>query len=414
MINRPFYRVLALSLSIMVLGGIVFAQSSRPRRVKPQPAKPAEEPLLRPEPKPSPTAKNNSSRPLIDVQPVKPVVNTVGTGDTTHAYQLLQQKEFAAAAAEAKSIAAQFPNDAEAWKIAGFAELSLKQYDPAIEDLEKARNLQEVAKRQDPNTDDALAQAYVLSEKFDRALPLLVAATSRPGAQPDPSLLYFRGLAEYKTGKPLDAEKTFTAVIKANPKDTLSLFYLGQIAVGRNDLDSAIASLNRATVNDPRFAAAWTLLTSAYLRRAALNADPAKASADYLSAVRAGEGLIKVRTDAEAVTLFGQALIGSEQYVRAAAALERATLGADAKGVTFYLLGIAQSRAKNFPKAIAALQTAAQKSPDDVNVLRELGYAYEITKQYAKALTVYEKGLSLAPSDTDFKEAAERVRPFAK
>ena len=414
MTNRPFYRVLALSLSLIALGGIVVAQSSRPRRVKPQPAKPAEEPLLRPEPKPSPTAKNNSSRPLIDVQPVKPVVNTVGTGDTTHAYQLLQQKQFAAAAAEAKAIAAQFPNDAEAWKIAGFAELSLKQYDPAIEDLQRARNLQEVAKRPDPNTDDALAQAYVLSEKFDRALPLLIAATTRPGAQPDPSLLYFRGLAEYKTGKPLDAEKTFTAVVKANPKDTLSLFYLGQIAVGRNDLDGAIASLNRATVNDPRFAAAWTLLTSAYLRRAALNADPAKASADYLSAVRAGEGLIKVRTDAEAVTLFGQALIGSEQYVRAAAALERATLGPDAKGVTFYLLGIAQSRAKNFPKAIAALQTAAQKSPDDINVLRELGYAYEITKQYAKALTVYEKGLSLAPSDTDFKEAAERVRPFAK
>ncbi len=415
MTNRLFYRLLSLSLSLTVLCGIVLAQSSRPRRVRPQtPAKPAEEPLLRPEPKPSPTAKNNSNRPLIDVQPVKPVVNTVGAGDTTHAYQLLQQKQFAAAASEARAIAAQFPNDSEAWKIAGFAELSLKQYGPAIEDLQRARDLQEVSKRPDPNTDDALAQAYVLSEKFDRALPLLVAATSRPGAQPDPSLLYFRGLAEYKTGKPADAEKTFNAVVKANPKDTLSLFYLGQIAIGKNDLDGAIASLNRATVNDPRFAAAWTLLTSAYLRRAALSDEPTKAAADYLSAVRAGEGLIKVRTDAEAVTLFGQALIGSEQFVRAAAALERATLEPDAKGVTFYLLGIAQSRAKNFPKAITALQTAAQKSPDDVNVYRELGYAYEITKQYAKALAVYQKGLSLAPSDTDFKEAAERVRPFAK
>ena len=413
--NRPFYRVLSLSLSLTVLCGIVLAQSSRPRRVKPQPAKPAEEPLLRPEPKASPTAKNNTSQPLIDVQPVKPIVNTVGTGDTNHAYQLLQQKQFAAAAAEAKQIAAQFPNDSEAWKIAGFAELGLKQYAPAIEDLQKARDLQEVAKREDPNTADALAQAYVLSEKYDRALPLLVAATTRPGANPDPSLLYYRGLAEYKTGKPLDAERTFTAVVKANPKDTPSLFYLGQIALGKNDFDGAIASLNRATVNDPRFAPAWALLTSAYLRRAALNADDtAKAAADYLGAVRAGEGLIKVRTDAEAVTLFGQALIGSEQYVRAAAALERATLEPDAKGVTFYLLGIAQSRAKNFPKAIAALQTAAQKSPDDVNVYRELGYAYEITKQYAKALAVYQKGLSLAPSDSDFKEAAERVRPFAK
>lgn len=413
MINRRFYRFLSLSLSLVVLCGMVVGQSSRPRRVKPA-TKPAEDPLLRPEPKPSPTARNNANRPLIEVQPVKPVVNTVGTGDTTHAYQLLQQKQFAEAAKEAKSIAAQFPNDSEAWKIAGFAELSLKQYPLAIEDLQRALDLQQVAKREDPNTADALAQAYVLAEKFDRALPLLVAATTRSGAAPDPAMLYYRGLAEYKTGKPADAEKTFSAAVKANPKDSLSLFYLGQIAIAKNDLDSAIASLNRATVNDPRFAVAWTLLTSAYLRRAALNPDATKAAADYLSAVRAGEGLIKIKTDAEAVTLFGQALIGSEQYPRAAAALERATLQPDAKGVTFYLLGIAQSRAKNFPKAIAALQTATQKSPEDINIYRELGYAYEVTKQYAKALDAYQKGLSLAPGDTDFKEAAERVRPFAK
>jgi tetratricopeptide (TPR) repeat protein len=413
MTKKYFSSLLSIMFVVLILVGSAGAQSSRPRRVK-QPLKPAEDPLLRPEPKPSPTARNNSNRPLIDVQPVKPVVNTVGTGDTTHAYQLLQQKQFAAAAKEAGDIAAQFPNDAEAWKIAGFAELNLKQYEQAANDLQKALELQKAAQHEDVNTADALAQAFVLNEKFDRALPLLVAATTRPNSQVDPSMLYFRGLAEYKTGKLLDAERTFTAVVKANPKDSLSLFYVGQIALGKNDLDGAIAALNRATVNDPRFAAAWTLLTSAYLRRAALSDDKTKAAADYLSAVRAGEGLIKVRTDAEAVTLFGQALIGSEQYARAAAALERATLQPDAKGVTFYLLGIAQSRAKNFPKAITALQTASQKSPDDINVYRELGYAYEVTKQYPKALAAYEKGLSLAPGDTDFKDAAERVRPFAK
>jgi tetratricopeptide (TPR) repeat protein len=414
MLTRYFQQTLLLVVSSLLILSTAVAQSSRPRRVTRQPLKPAEEPLLRPEPKPSPTARNNAERPLIDVQPVKPVVNTVGSGDTSHAYQLLQQKQFAEAAKEAKALAAQFPNDPEVWKIAGFAELNLKQYSQAVDDLEKAMNLQEVSKREDVNTADALAQAYVLSEKFDRALPLLVTATTRPGAPPDPAMLYYRGLAEYKTGKLAAAEKTFNTVVKANPKDSASLFYLAQIAVGKNDLDSAIASLNRVTVIDSRFAAAWTLLTSAYLRRAALATDTTKSAADYLNAVRAGEGLIKVRTDADAVTLFGQALIGSEQYPRAAAALERASLGSDAKGVTFYLLGIAQSRAKNFPKAIAALQTASQKSPDDINVYRELGYAYEVTKQYAKALAAYEKGLSLAPNDSDFKESAERVRPFAK
>jgi tetratricopeptide (TPR) repeat protein len=414
MLNRYFQRILLPGVFTLIIVGTAGAQTSRPRRVTKPPQKPAEEPLLRPEPRPSPTARNNADRPLIDVQPVKPVVNTAGAGDTAHAYQLLQQRHFAEAAKEAKALAAQFPNDPEAWKIAGFAELNLKQYALAIVDLEKAINLQEVLKREDINTADALAQAYVLSEKFDRALPLLVTATTRPGATPDPAMLYYRGLAEYKMGKLADAEPTFNAVVKANPKDSASLFYLAQIAVGKNDLDSAIAALNRVTVIDAKFAAAWTLLTSAYLRRAALSTDSTKSAADYLNAVRAGEGLIKVRTDAEAVTLFGQALIGSEQYTRAAAALERATLGADAKGVTFYLLGIAQSRAKNFPKAITALQTASQKSPDDVNVYRELGYAYEVTKQYVKALAAYEKGLSLAPSDTDFKESAERVRPVAK
>ncbi len=413
MVNRSFQWVVSIAALTLLLC-TVNAQSSRPRRVRPAPAKPAEEPLLRPEPKPSPTARHNPNVPLLDVQPVKPVVNPNATGDTAHAYQLLQQKQFAAAAKEAKSIAANFPNDAEAWKIAGFAELNLKQYAAAAEDLEKALSLQRAAKQEDPNTVDALAQAYVLAEKFEPALPLLVIATNRTGATPDAAMLYYRGLAEYKTGKTAEAERTFNSVIKLNPKDSLSLFYLGQLALAKNDLDASIAALNRATLNDPRLASAWTLLTSVYLRRAASSADTAKAESDYLNAVRAGEGLIKVRTDAEAITLFGQALIGAGQYARAATALERAALGSDAQGVTFYLLGVAHSRSKNFPKAVAALESAAAKTPSDVNIYRELGYAYEVSKQYSKALAAYQKGANLAPADADFKESIERVRPFAK
>ncbi len=409
-----FRRALVIGAAVATLTGVVTAQSSRPRRVKPQPAKPAEEPLLRPEPQSSSTARTNPNAPLLDVQPVRPVVNNIASGDTSQAYQLLQQRQFAAAAKAARDIAAQFPNDPEAWKIAGFAELNLKQYAEAARDLGKAVELQRAARQEDPNTADALGQAYVLSENFERALPLLVAATTRAGTQPDSLMLYYRALAEYKTGKVAEAERSFNSVVKLNAKDSLSLFYLAQIALGKNDLDGAIAALNRATLNDSKMASAWLLLTSAYLRRAGGSADQAKADADYLSAVRAGEGLIKVRTDAEAVTLFGQALIGSQQYARAAAALERAALDPQAKGVTFYLLGVAHSRTKSFPKAIAALQSAAAKTPDDVNVFRELGYAYEVTKQYAKALSAYEKGLGLLPSDPDFKEAADRVRPFAK
>ena len=405
----------------MLAASVIQAQSTRPRRATKQTKttasaeKPASDPLLRPEPQATPTTRRTSSSDsLLDVQPVRPVANTVSSADTKHAYLLLEQKQFAAAAKEAKELTVTYPNDPEAWKIAGFAELNLKQYDNAAKDLEKAVELQRRSKQDDPNTESALGQAYVLGEKYQEALPYLVAATSRNAEKPDAMMLYYRAIAEYKTGKTADAEKTFNAVVKLNPKDSLSLFYLAQIALAKNDIDGAIASLNRATVNDARLSGAWTLLTSAYLRRAAMSTDPAKAEEDYLNAVRAGEGLIKLRTDPEAVTLFGQALIGSKQFARAASALERATSAPDATGVTYYLLGVAHSRAGALPKAIAALETAAKKSPDDVNVYRELGYAYEVSKQYAKALAAYQRGSALAPSDPDLKESIERVKPFAK
>ncbi|HMH43309.1 MAG TPA: tetratricopeptide repeat protein, partial [Pyrinomonadaceae bacterium] len=211
-----------------------------------------------------------------------------------------------------------------------------------------------------------------------------------------------------------DAEKTFNAAVKANPKDAASLLYLGQMALARKDLDTAIATLNRATVNDPRLASAWYLLTSAYLRRATSSTDETKASADYLGATRAGEALTRLRSDEEALGLYARALIGAQQYARAATVLESPAANANVSGITLYLLGLSYSRANNFPKAIAALERAVAKTPNDVNSYRELGYDYEKTKQYPKAFTTYQKALTIAPDDADFKEALERMRPFAK
>lgn len=406
--NHKFRPVLMTVCAALALTISVQAQSSRPRRVKPPPP----DTLLGPEPKSPPATDKNA--PLLDVKPAKPVGGAPVSTDTTHAYQLLQQKQYAAAAKEAKQIAANDPGNSEAWKIAGFSEFYLKQYDEASDDLQKALNLQRRASQEDPNTLDALAESYVLAEKFAQALPLLVTVTTRPGAKPDPSFLYYRGLAEFKTGKTADAEASFNAAVKANPKNAPSLLYLGQIALTRNDLDTAISTLNRATLNDPRLGSAWFLLTSAYLRRAVSSNDDAKSNADYLGAVRTGETLTRLRSDEEALGLYGRALIGAQQYARAAAALERAAANDNASGITLYLAGLAHSRANNFPKAITALERALIKSPNDVNVHRELGYDYEKTKQYAKAFAVYQKALEVAPNDADFKASLERVRPFAK
>ncbi|HVG39730.1 MAG TPA: tetratricopeptide repeat protein, partial [Pyrinomonadaceae bacterium] len=296
----------------------------------------------------------------------------------------------------------------------------LKRYEPAAADLQRAYDLQRAAKEDDANTVDALGQAYARLEKFEQALPLLVAATTRKpaagaaNAQPDPLMVYYRGLAEYRTGKQAEAESSFNQVVKLDPKNSVALFYLGRIAYERNDLDASISGLNRATLNDSGMTSAWALLLNAYLRRAAAATVPAKADADYVSAVRAGEGLLRVANDETAAAMLGQALVGAKQFARATTVLERFAVGDKVQGSTLYLLGVSYSRIKNFPKAVGALERAREKTPQDVNIYRELGYAYEVSKQYAKALAVYEKALELAPDDADFKESAERVRPVAK
>ncbi|HEY6045999.1 MAG TPA: tetratricopeptide repeat protein, partial [Pyrinomonadaceae bacterium] len=256
-------RTLLILIAVSILGTVnqAGAQSTRPRRVKPP------DTLLGPEPTQPP--KTNQNAPLIDVKPTKPVGDAPVSSDTTHAFQLFQQKQYAAAAKEAKQIAASDPANAEAWKLAGFSEFYLKQYDEASEDLQKALDLQRSAKQEDPHTVDALAESYVLAERFDRALPLLVLVTARQTATPDPLFLYYRGLAEFKTGKTAEAEKSFNAAVKINPRNTASLFYLGRMAFERKDYDAAISWLNRATTSDARLADAWSLLTYAYLNRGA-------------------------------------------------------------------------------------------------------------------------------------------------
>src|SRR5215213_4734034 len=194
-------RFIALSAIFLLANTAIYAQSTRPRRANKQSAQttktPADDPLLRPEPQPSPTARRTSSNDsLLDVQPVRPVANTVAPADTKHAYLLLEQKQFAAAAKEARELTASYPNDPEAWKIAGFAELNLKQYAEAAKDLDKAVELQRSSKQEDPNTESALGQAYVLAEKYQEALPLLVAATDRDASRPDALMIYYRGISE--------------------------------------------------------------------------------------------------------------------------------------------------------------------------------------------------------------------------
>ncbi len=336
-----------------------------------------------------------------------------GTGSTAHAFSLLEQKQYDAALAEARQLSTADPKNSEAWKIAGYAEFYLKRYAEAASDLERALELRSAAGEKDTKTEDALGQAYFFAEKYEQALPLLVAATTRAGAKPDANALYYRAITEMNLKRTEDAERSFGEVLKVDPKNKFALLYVGQLAFGRQDYATAVNMLNRVTLADPTFAQGWELLTQAYMYRGR-SATGAAADADFLSAVRAADSLARVRPDARSALLQGQALVFAKQFPKAVVSLERAAASPQAPDETFYMLGYAQVQSKNFPKAITALETAAAKTPQNAEVYRLLGFSYESSQNYTKALAAYEKGLQLAPTDAYFKESADRVRPFAK
>jgi tetratricopeptide (TPR) repeat protein len=338
---------------------------------------------------------------------------STGAGSAAHALSLLEQKQYDAALAEARQLSTADPKNSEAWKIAGYAEFYLKRYNEAAADLERALGLRSAEGQKDAKTEDALANAYFFAEKYEQALPLLVAATTRADAKPNADTLYYRAIAEMNLKRTADAERSFGEVLKVDPKNKFALLYLGQLAYGRGDYTAAINALNRATLADPSLAQGWDFLITAYLSRAK-GAAPAAADADYLAAVRAADSLARVRNDAQTASLQGQALFFAKQYVRAAASFERAAASPNPPEGTHYLLGYSYIQAKNFPKAATALEAAAARTPDNADIYRLLGFSYETLKQYGKALAAYEKGLQLVPGDAYFTESADRVRPFAK
>src|SRR5438045_9791835 len=101
-LDRLALGFLAVALTFMASMSLP-AQSSRPRRVAPAPT-PTPDTLLGPPPKSSPATDKNA--PLLDVKPAKPIgaAPASTSTDTTHAFQLFQQKQYAAAAKEAKAI----------------------------------------------------------------------------------------------------------------------------------------------------------------------------------------------------------------------------------------------------------------------------------------------------------------------
>jgi Flp pilus assembly protein TadD len=115
----------------------------------------------------------------------------------------------------------------------------------------------------------------------------------------------------------------------------------------------------------------------------------------------AREMLETTPNDPRALVLYADLLRDDERFPEAVQVLNRAIGGmseAEAGWSMFYVRGVAEERAGDWPTAEADLKHALKLKPDEPQTLNYLGYAWADRGEHLKeALAMLEKAASLAP-----------------
>lgn len=104
----------------------------------------------------------------------------------------------------------------------------------------------------------------IVSGMLRRLLILTVLLAAAAGLRADESAAYQQALALYKAHQYPDAREAFTALAAAEPQNAKARYFLGRIALKRNDADDAVAQLEQAVALDAGNSDYWAELGGAY------------------------------------------------------------------------------------------------------------------------------------------------------
>jgi len=334
--------------------------------------------------------------------------------DWERAVSLYKQGQFREAIAEFQKVLDEFPDHSDSWKFTGLSYYQLKEYQQAIEPLEKALALKRKENRVDPDLFRALGQSYLALNKYDSALPYFETLTK---TQSNVAVnFHLLGVAYANLNRPEEASEAFMKASKLDPADGDSWYYMGvqQFRTGR--FEEAIASLRNGLTAEPKNAEMMGLLAESLLRQAANLADERKSNAMFEEAVRIATNLKNIKDDAAASELLGRGYLALKKYAQAEAALSKALEGTKQPAAALYFnLGFALAQTKSWPRAVEMFTQADKLNPGDVNTLYYLGYVHENQRRYPQALEAYTRAFEASGrSNADLKASIDRVTPLAK
>ncbi len=334
--------------------------------------------------------------------------------DWEKAVSLYKQGQFREAIAEFRKVLAEYPDHSDSWKFVGLAYYQLKEYQPAVEPLEKALALKRKEGRNDPDLYRALGQAHVSLKNYEKALPYfetLVRVQMNVAAN-----FYMLGVAYANLNRAEEAAESFQKAVKLDPKDSDSWYYLGVQHFRNGRLNDAIAALRFGLAADHKNPEMLGLLAESLLRQGANEADEKKASLYFEDAIRVATGLRSIREDAASLELLGRAYLAAKKYTNAEMTLSRALEASKEPAAALYFnLGFAHAQNKAWARAAEMLSQADKLNPGDLNTLYYLGYVYENLRRYQPALDAYTRAFEASGrSNADLKASIDRITPLAK
>ena len=334
--------------------------------------------------------------------------------DWERAVSLYKQNQFREAIAEFQKVLVEYPDHSDSWKFIGLSYYQLKEYQSAIEPLDKALALKRRENRVDPDLFRALGQSYLALNKFDTALPHLEALTKM---QANVAVnFHLLGVAYSNLNRPEEAAAAFSKASKLDPKDGDSWYYMGVQQFRGGKFDEAIASLRNGLIAEPKNTEMMGLLAESILRQAANQTDERKANAAFEEAVRVATNLKSVKDDAAAAEQKMDLRTLGEFNTQAEAALTKALEGTKQPAAALYFnLGFALAQTKSWTRAAEMFTKADKLNPGDVNTLYYLGFVYENQRRYPQALEAYTRGYEASGrSNADIKASIDRVTALAK
>ena len=194
----------------------------------------------------------------------------------------------------------------------------------------------------------------VANKDFEEAKILIVQELKEDPQNAE--LLKLAGLTNVNLQLWEEAKRNFESVIKYQPEDGTSWFYLGNCYEKLGDLISAKNAYMTVVKLRPEYMEAYKNLCIILLKTG----------------------------DTDTALIYAQIAAGfdNDDYI------------------FDFILGTAYMKAKDFEKAIIPLERALEKAPDNITVINSLGTCHMASGNIDKAIPVYEKALEHAPDNS--------------